>query len=58
MGFPSFGPADVLGPTIVGGVCEGVLQGLLLSQLIFFIENPTKKRIWRFAVYWVNAVAL
>ena len=57
LGLPS-GPTEVLGPTIVGGLGEGVLQGVLLSQLILFIENPTKNRILRFAVYWINALAL
>lgn len=58
MDYYSFGPADVLGPYIVGGLCEGVLQGLLVSQLIFFIENPANSRLWRVVVYWVNAIAL
>ena len=58
VGVPPDDPADVLGPILVGGLGEGVLQGVLLLQLILFIEKPTNNRILCLAVYWINVIAL
>ena len=50
--------AEVLGPTVVGGVWEAILQGLLLSELSLFHRKPSNNQVIRLTVYWVNAVAM
>ena len=49
---------DVLGPAIVSGLGEGILQGMLLIELGLFLQKETKNKLLLLTVYWINAVAL
>ena len=55
---PQMAAEDILGPALVSGIGEALLQGMLLFELSAFRETPTNNRLLMFTVYWINAVAL
>ena len=49
---------DVLGPSVIGFIGDGILSGILVSELSVFCQRPSSNRSIRLAVYCVTALAL
>jgi len=58
---PQDGPftvANVVGSSLVGGVGQGILQGIMLSQTATFFQESNDGRLLKSTVAFINLVAL